>query len=209
VIRRSLLGAALACVVLAGCGTEFVSDPPREPMPASPADPELDGAPAVNPDPASVTIPKIGAHSTLVPLGLTDASELDVPPVTEPMQAGWYAGAKPDVDGDEYKPGALGPAVIAGHVDGVINGRKGQPGIFARLAELAPGDEVLVDRVDGSRLTFVVAQVQRFAKDEFPSLAVYGDTDKPELRLITCGGDFDYGSGHYVDNWVVFAELAP
>jgi sortase (surface protein transpeptidase) len=195
--------------VLAGCGTEFVSDPPREPMPASPADPELDGVPAVTPDPSTVTIPKIGAHSTLVPLGLTAESELDVPPVTEPLQAGWYAGADPAADGDEYKPGDVGPAVIAGHVDGIIGGRKGQPGIFARLAELAPGDEVLVDRVDGSQLTFVVAQVQRYAKAEFPSLAVYGDTGSPELRLITCGGDFDRTSGHYIDNTVVFAELAP
>jgi hypothetical protein len=204
-----LLALLLGAVLLAGCGTEFVAGETTQPRPTFTPDAELDGPPPVIPDPLSITIPKIDARSTLVPLGLTEASELDVPPVTEPMQAGWYAGADPAVDGDEYKPGAVGPAVIAGHVDGVVDGRKGQPGIFHQLHDLTVGDEVLVDRVDGSQLRFVVTHVQRFAKDEFPSLAVYGDTGRPELRLITCGGAFNRSTGHYLDNWVVFAELAP
>jgi sortase (surface protein transpeptidase) len=166
-------------------------------------------APAEAPDPWSVTIPKIGAHSTLVPLGLNDKSELEVPPLDQPGQAGWYAGADPVFDGDEHKPGEPGPAVIAGHVDGYgPDGRKGFPGVFHRLSELAPGDEVLVDLADASRLRFVVTGVQKVAKDSFPSEQVYGPTTQPELRLITCGGDFDRASGHYVDNWVVFAALA-
>jgi len=44
-------------------------------------------------------------------------------------------------------------------------------------------------------------------KDHFPTLLVYGNTDHAALRLITCGGAFDYATGHYVDNIVVFASL--
>lgn len=196
-----VLGAVLA---LSGCGTEFVSDPPRAAAPASPADPELDTAIA---DPTAITIPKIGAHSTLIPLALGADGELAPPPVTEPMQAGWYAGADPNVAGDEFQPGEIGPAVIAGHVDGIVDGRKGQPGIFARLHELAPGDAILIDRDGQSQLRFIVTAVQRFAKAAFPTQSVYGPTETPELRLITCGGEFDRSSGHYVDNTIVWASL--
>jgi hypothetical protein len=34
---------------------------------------------------------------------------------------------------------------------------------------------------------------------------VYGPTPDPELRLITCGGAFDYATGHYLSNIVVYA----
>jgi hypothetical protein len=33
---------------------------------------------------------------------------------------------------------------------------------------------------------------------------VYGPTPDPELRLITCG-TFDYATGHYLSNTVVYA----
>ena len=174
------------------------------------------------PYPWSITIPKIGAHSTLVPLGLDAEGALAVPPVDEPMQASWYAGADPrtedadhdgvpDGDGDEWQPGESGgPAVLSGHVDGTgPDGRKGFPGIFARLPELAAGDEILIDRVDGSRLRFVVTEVQRYSKDALPWDRIMAETEEPELRAITCGGEFDRASGHYRDNDVIFAELAP
>jgi hypothetical protein len=55
--------------------------------------------------------------------------------------------------------------------------------------------------------TFLVTKVERYAKDRFPSAAVYGPIDHAGLRLITCGGDFDSSSGHYRDNIVVYAAL--
>lgn len=202
---RTLLGAALVGILaLGGCGTQFNEGQTTQPRPTHEADAELD-APVANP--TAITIPKIGAHSTLTRLGLGPDGELAPPPVDQPMQAGWYAGAKPNEDGDEFQPGEIGPAVIAGHVDGVVNGRKGQPGIFARLHELVPGDEVLVDRDGQAQLRFVVTAVQRYRKAAFPTNEVYGPTERPELRLITCGGEFDRASGHYVDNTIVWASL--
>ncbi|MGW5740529.1 class F sortase [Amycolatopsis sp. NPDC003861] len=143
-----------------------------------------------------MAIPRIGAQSTLVPLGLNPDGTLEVPPVSRPMQAGWYALGP--------TPGENGPAVIVGHVDG-----NRQKGVFYRLRELVPGDPVLVARKDGTTLTFVVSRVDKVDKDEFPSDAVYGDTPDPQLRLITCGGSFDRTVHSYRDNIIAYAKLKP
>ena len=60
-------------------------------------------------------------------------------------------------------------------------------------------------RADGSVAVFSVDDVHRFRKTQFPTKLVYGDTDHPALRLITCGGPLE--SGHYRDNIVVRASL--
>jgi sortase (surface protein transpeptidase) len=144
--------------------------------------------------PVRVTIPKINADSSLVPLGLDPDGTLQVPSVNEPWQAGWFTGAP--------TPGEVGPAVIAGHVDG----RK-MKGIFFRLRELVAGDVVLVGRADGTTATFVVSERQQIAKSRFPTERVYGDTPGPELRLITCGGAIDRPNRNYLDNVIVYAKL--
>ncbi|MBE1562788.1 class F sortase [Nonomuraea africana] len=48
----------------------------------------------------------------------------------------------------------------------------------------------------------------RRGKDRFPGDQVYADPGRAELRLITCGGAFDTGTRHYVDNTVIYARLA-
>lgn len=198
-----LAGALL--LVLCSCGGG-AGEPEHEPDIQTGAAPAL-GAPAILP--ASIAIPAIDAHSTLVPLGLTAQGELAAPPVDRPLQAGYFAGRDVERVGDEVLPGEVGPAVIAAHVDGTgPDGCKGFPGLFHDLPTLQPGADVLVDREDGSTLRFVVQRVERFAKAAFPTAQVYGDTAGPELRLITCGGAFDRAAGHYEDNWVAFAALA-
>jgi sortase (surface protein transpeptidase) len=190
-------------VLLVGCAIA----PDEPPAQSSGAPTATIPVPAVVP--TEITIPAIDARSTLVPLGLDPATgELVPTPTDQPMQAGYYAGPDPAFEGDEVLPGEVGPAVIAGHVDGEIGGRKGQPGIFYRLHELRPGDEVFVTRDGASTLRFLVDRLERYPKDAFPTSRVYGNTTGPELRLITCGGEFDHGEGHYRDNWVVYARLA-
>ncbi|MFB6810827.1 hypothetical protein [Streptomyces sp. NPDC056387] len=41
-------------------------------------------------------------------------------------------------------------------------------------------------------------------KRAFPTAAVYGNTDHPELRVITCGGDLT--DGHRPDDIIVCAD---
>jgi sortase family protein len=144
--------------------------------------------------PVAVDIPQIGAQSSLVELGLNPDGSLQVPPVSQPLQAGWYAKGP--------KPGEPGPAVIAGHVDG-----GGQKGIFYRLHELRPGDVVDIQREDGTTARFAVQRVAEVPKNDFPTDAVYGPTPDPQLRVITCGGAFDSQAHSYNDNIIVFATL--
>jgi LPXTG-site transpeptidase (sortase) family protein len=141
-------------------------------------------------------IPSIGVHSALVSLGLNPDRTVQVPPVTTPMQAGWYKYGP--------TPGEIGPAVILGHVDG-----NKQPGVFYRLHELAVGAEVRVRREDGRTITFQVRRTEQVAKDTFPTDTVYADTSEAELRLITCGGTFNRTTHSYLDNIIIYATMLP
>ncbi len=142
--------------------------------------------------PVRVRVPAAGVDSELLRLG-TDATGALVPP-PDHDRAGWFTGGA--------VPGDVGPAVIAGHVDSVDG-----PAVFWGLRDLAPGDAVLVDRADGTAARFTVTGVARYPKHEFPTEAVYGPTPRAELRLVTCGGDFDRSARSYEDNVVVFALL--
>ncbi len=146
------------------------------------------------PFPAVIRIPRLGVEAPVVPLGLNDDGSMEVP--EDPDQTGWWLGGP--------EPGEPGPAVIVGHVDS----RKEGPGVFFRLRYMDPGDEIHIERVDGSTLTYVVEATERHNKEEFPTEAVYGPTEASTLRVITCGGDFDYGARSYQDNVIVFASLA-
>lgn len=142
--------------------------------------------------PARMAIPALRVDVPLAELGLAADGSMQVP--ADATTVGWFTHAP--------APGSLGPAVLAGHVD-----YRGRPGTFARLSELRAGDRVTIARRDGLAAVFAVTKVERYAKDRFPTAAVYGPIDHAGLRLITCGGDFDTRSGHYEDNIVVFAEL--
>jgi sortase (surface protein transpeptidase) len=140
--------------------------------------------------PQSLTIPQIAVSTRLVSLGLTSQGAVQVPATT--TVAGWYTHSP--------RPGAVGPAVILGHIDSDRG-----PGVFFRLAALRPGDLIYVRLSDGSTVSFQVTHVQTYQKDQFPTESVYGPTPDQELRLITCGGAFDSASGHYLSNIVVYA----
>ena len=145
-------------------------------------------------DPVALSIPRIGARSPLdEDLGLKpENGEMEVP--ENPAKAGWFSGGA--------TPGALGPAVIAGHVTW-----HGAPAVFYRLGSLRRGDQVHVTRKDGRTAVFTVSRVDQFSKSRFPSQAVYGAIDHAGLRLITCGGAYDAARHSYLDNVIVFAKL--
>ncbi len=195
---RAVAGLLALAACTAGCTGETGAEATSAPsvtvaagQPSAPADVPL--APLAPSAPVRLRIPAIGVDSTLMGLGLQDDGSLEVPP--EGFPAGWYRGAP--------TPGALGPAIIAGHVDWA-----GSPGVFFALRDLGPGDTITVDREDGSAAKFRVGSVQQFPKDAFPTDAVYADIDHAGLRLITCGGSFDREARSYRDNIVVFADLA-
>jgi LPXTG-site transpeptidase (sortase) family protein len=146
--------------------------------------------------PTRLGIPALGVSSPLVRLGLNPDGTVQVPDLDDPdSKAGWYENSP--------TPGTAGPSVILGHVDSAKYG----PGVFYRLGDLRPGDEVDVTRADGTVAVFRVRDVRSFSKDQFPTLQVYGNIDHAGLRLITCGGQFDYDKHSYESNIVAFARL--
>jgi hypothetical protein len=145
--------------------------------------------------PVSVAIPAIGVRSALLRLGLNPDGTIQVPDIsTSADEAAWY----------EYSvtPGQLGTSVIEGHVDSDLG-----PAVFYRLGALHPGDRIDVRLADGITAVFRVTGVREYAKAEFPTKMIYGPTNYASLRLVTCGGTFDFSTGHYLSSVVVFASL--
>jgi LPXTG-site transpeptidase (sortase) family protein len=140
-------------------------------------------------------IPDIGVLSTLMVLGDHHGNELPVPPLADAGSAAWYEFT--------VTPGSPGNAVVVGHVD-----THAETGVFYDLYLLRRGDPIYV-RMGGKRLRFAVASVQEVPKQRFPVDRVFGPTTARRLWLITCGGDFDYTTRHYLDNIVVSATYQP
>lgn len=196
--------ALIATLLLAGCAA-VATGPAVEPVSPTPASapvvaasPESEASPVA--DPASVAIPRLGVRADVVTVSLcakaapprcSGADELEVPDVA---QVGWYRGSP--------RPGATGPALLAGHVNW-----HGQAGPFARIGTLRVGDAITVTDHDGELHRFVVSAVEQFPKADYDAHmpALLANTPGPELRLVTCSGDL---VGHnYLDNTVVSARL--
>ena len=140
--------------------------------------------------PRTISIPAIGVHAPIIPLGLNRDGTMQTP--RDFGDTGWY---RPGAE-----PGERGPAVIVGHVDSVSG-----PAVFYRLGELRRGDVVRIRRADGSAVRFRVEGLERWPKADFPTRRVFGRTRTATLRLVTCGGRFDSSTGHYVDNTIAYA----
>jgi hypothetical protein len=180
--RRPVGPPAPAAAAVAAPLAPQVADPVGEPV-----------GPVVPVRPVAITIPTLGVAGPLENLTADPVTgELAAP--ADPSRAGWYAAG--------VVPGDAGPAVVGGHVDS----RSG-PGVFFGLRELRPGDRIEIIRSDGRAVRFAVTAVAAYPKTEFPTAAVYGPAPGPELRLVTCGGQFDRSERSYRDNIVVDAVL--
>jgi hypothetical protein len=186
-------GSVLAGSLLIG-GTAPHPAPAPEPTVAATPRVATVTAPVAKPvgKPTRVLIPRIGVDEGLYGVGLKPDGAMATPDFGD---AGWYDLGP--------RPGAAGPAVIVAHVHGPAG-----DDVFARLHELRPGDRIGVRRTDGASV-FVVDAVERAPKESLPTTRIWNDTDRPVLRLITCGGTPDPVTRMYPDNTIVYAHLAP
>jgi len=200
-LRARLAGVAGVALILGGTAAVAVTflSQQHAPQPSAGASgaiaPAGQGPSLPRSVPVSVEIPAIGVTSNLLHLGLNTDGTIQVPSlVTSAGEAAWY----------EYSatPGQIGASVIEGHVDSYQG-----PAVFYRLGALRPGDTIDVTLADGTTAIFRVTGVREYPKSNFPAKAIYGATDYAALRLITCGGVFDYATGHYLSSTVVFASL--
>ena len=200
-LRARLAGVTGVVLILSGItavGVTFLSQQhaPQPSAAAAGAIGSADRGPALQRSvPVSVDIPAIDVTSRLLHLGLNADGTIQVPSlVTSADDAAWYKYSA--------TPGQIGTSVIEGHVDSYQG-----PAVFYRLGALQPGDTIDVTLADGITAIFRVTGVREYLKSSFPAKAIYGTTNYAALRLITCGGVFDYATGHYLSSTVVFASL--
>ncbi|CAM5559012.1 hypothetical protein SAVIM338S_04607 [Streptomyces avidinii] len=198
-----LLATALLTVPLAGCGAAAdgtgdtgappaVSARPAVVPTSAPAAPAT-AAPLAASAPVRVRIPSAGVDaSPLLELGLAADGTVEVPSVPEADKIGWYTKG--------VTPGETGPAVLIGHFDTARG-----PAVLKDVSRVHAGDEISVSRADGSTAVFRVRELEQVDKKAFPTAKVYGDTARPELRVITCGGEIT--AGHRPDNIILYADL--
>jgi hypothetical protein len=200
--RVRLAGFAGVCLVFGGVIAILVAVLAQRhaPVPAASAAGNIGPGQAKGPAlhqslPVSVSIPAISVKSKLLRLGNNKDGTIEVPNlVTSANEAAWYKYS--------VTPGRIGTAVIEGHVDSYQG-----PAVFFRLGALRPGSRVNVTLADGITAVFRVTGVREYAKDKYPANTIYAPAKYAALRLITCGGDFDPATGHYLSSVVVFASL--
>jgi LPXTG-site transpeptidase (sortase) family protein len=198
ILRRCgyAVSVLLACALLAAAGPALAArhPAPRHPAARHPAarHPAARHAKAAE---WRIAISSIGVHARLVTLGNLRGDVLPLPTLAQAQDAGWYPFTA--------APGAAGNAVVVGHVDTYVGSA-----VFYNLYQLRRGD--LIDVWPGAaEQRFRVTSVREVSKDRFPVSQVFGSTEKHLLWLITCGGDFDYLTGHYMDNIIVSAAWQP
>ncbi|GAA0386375.1 class F sortase [Acrocarpospora corrugata] len=186
---RSQAGA-LAPSVGPGGGQLTQADPsappPAPPLPAAP--------PLLPSSPKRLIIAKLGVNAPIKSVGLDKRGAIETPPISNSNLVGWYRGGP--------TAGQAGPAIMLGHKD-----TQTRSAVFSRLHELRYGDTIEVIRADGTIAVFTVGGVEQANKETFPTNRVYGNAEDAELRLITCGGNYNRATGHYVDNVIVYARM--
>ena len=195
-VLAGLLAAVAVPRLMVGTSAEPVSTVADPAVLVPPGIPLVGGHPvkAGFAQPIELRIAAIGVHTRLVDLGLDANGKLTAP--ADFQKAGWFAAGP--------TPGEAGgpPAIIAGHIDTFTG-----PAVFYRLHELKGGNIIEVRSLNGIVRRFVVYKLADYAKRAFPAALVYAPSRKAELRLITCGGQFDRRKGSYEANLVAFAVL--
>ncbi|MGC9537885.1 class F sortase [Streptomyces sp. UG1] len=186
-------------------GTAVTTVPASTPAPPSPSPspkPAPTGKAAKRPGGPSplprsratrLVIPYVSIDAPMMDLRLDSERRLPAPPEDEPNLVGWFA--------DGPSPGEQGTAIAVGHLDTDTG-----PAVFGGLGELKRGKRIEVRRADGWTAVYSVDRIKTYEKDKFPNREVYGARSRPELRLITCGGNYNRKTG-YTGNVVVYAHL--
>jgi len=142
--------------------------------------------------PINLSVDSIGLNTRLTTTTKNEKGELVVPERFD--IAAWYDLSP--------TPGEIGPSVIVGHLTGYWGGA-----VFENLHLIPVGETVIIERADRSTANFKVDAVREFSQENFPTNEVYGNTKDAQLRLITCGGAYNYLTGKYSMNTVVYATL--
>ncbi|MFE2326504.1 sortase domain-bontaining protein [Streptomyces sp. NPDC059385] len=202
-MRATFRTAALVVAVsggLAACGGGVKHAPDPEvgstSAPAPAPDSVSGGATALPPSkPTGMKIDAAGVDvKKMVDLKVDAATgELGVPNAdTDADHPGWWTQG--------VTPGEKGVSVLVAHFD-----TRHGPALMKDVKKIGLGDLVEVPREDGRTARFKIREIEDVNKKDFPTDKVYGATDRPELRLLTCGGEIK--DGHRTNNVIFYADL--
>lgn len=194
--RRVVVTAAVALAATGGmsaCGGSKL--PPDPKVGSSASAPAKDVAqPLPESRPTGMKVDAAGVNAKKMIDLKTDADgELGVPnPDTDANSPGWWS--------DGVTPGERGTSILVAHFD-----TKHGPALMKDVKKIKLGDVIEVPREDGKTARFKIREIEDVNKKDFPTDKVYGATERPELRLLTCGGELK--NGHRTNNVIFYADL--
>lgn len=142
--------------------------------------------------PRRLLIPRLGVRAPVDPVGVGPDGQTEIP--QDDSRVGWYRFSP--------EPGAgQGSAVIVGHIDARSQGL----GVLAALSRVGEGDQVVVERADGSTLRYAITSRRTVAKSALAASGAFRVDGRPVLTLITCAGPYRRDHGGYQNNLVVQA----
>ncbi|MCB9820005.1 class F sortase [Candidatus Nomurabacteria bacterium] len=168
----------------------FFGDELPVPIAQAQADPNVDEKPVTKKqvdehkvpasNPRYISIPKLGVEETRIfPTGVEKNGQLGAP--ANISDAVWYK--------DSALPGSgSGAVLIDAHNGGVTRN-----GVFSGLNKLTKGDEIIVERGDGKKITYTVVENESMSLEEanktgMQKMMKSAEEDKEGLSLITCDG---------------------
>ncbi|MEV7647245.1 class F sortase [Arthrobacter sp. NPDC089319] len=151
----------------------------------------LPAAPEEKAPPTRLVVAGTSIDVSVVAVGVRAGNQMEIPDSVD--RAGWYRHGPAPGDG-------TGTAVIAAHVD-TLSGLAP----FSELRQLRPDTRIIVERADAETLTYRVSEVELMDKDQFDAAAVFRRDGKPQLKLVTCGGEWLDARQDYSHNVVVTA----
>ena len=144
-------------------------------------------------EPVSMIIERAAVDALIEPQPIEDGRMLDP---SGPYVVAWYD--------DTGNLGELTNVVFAGHLDYFDVG----DAVFINLSTLVEGDEIRILGADEEMYTYVVEWGRNYTIDELDRETIreiVGKTEQEYVTLITCGGEFDYERGQYLERFVVRA----
>ncbi|MGI8846967.1 MAG: class F sortase [Candidatus Dormibacteria bacterium] len=206
--NRLVAGVLAVALVLLGLGSAALlhsrggspatasrpSPSPRAVAPSASATVSPPAAPSGSPlEPNRLLIAKLGVDAPVDPVGVDTKGNMDIPPAGHWFDVAWYA---PGV-----LPGHPGDAVIDGHLDSTTG-----PAVFWHLADLNPGDTIVVILKDGTHVSYKVT-LNKLIQPTAPPKDLFSSKGAPRLTLITCAGTFDKARREYSERRIVDATL--
>lgn len=194
-----LAAAGVGGYVLLSGGDEDESPPAVEATQTVDAiDPPVESGPPLN-EVYRMIIETIGVDAPVATYGLDEQAVPVVPTGPDAQQVvAWYDFSA--------KPGTGSNAVFAGHV--TWNG----DAVFRNLDKLQEGDVVKLRDNQGAEIVYRVKSNVAVDPNDPESVKVMYPTEKDEVTLITCGGDYfetndPIAGGDYTQRIIIKADL--